>query len=351
MPRFFNICCITVLLLCTLCSALPPFFSLTPYAPTSAQCPTIPLTRTATGLSREEQSYRAQRSAKAAENLRMWFEALNTGLPANETFPTDTMPVIGLASSGGSVRSLLLGAGIVQTLDNRDPDGPATLMKGLWQGITYHTGLDGGSWLVAALAGNSGATVKSLLDNVWISGFADATLLPANLRSSKAYSTIAMDCTAKAIAGYPPTLVDTWGRLLSQNVFMAEDGGIKTTLSGLVNTSGFQNHEMPYPIVTALGVSPATGQSGCVDASTLSTQIEFHPFEFGSWDVPVREFSQTRFMGSPLVDNGMALASSTCLNGYDNLGFLLGSSANDFNYFCGKQVLVALCLFTSSLAV
>lgn len=163
-----------------------------------------------------------------------------------------------------------------------------------------------------------------------LAGFSDASLLPQNSKSSK-YSTIALDCTAKALAGYAPTLVDTWGRLLSQNILLSDNAGIETTLSGLVNTTDFQNFDGPYPIITALGVNPIHGQGSCIDASMLSTQYEFHPFEFGSWDRSVRQFSQTRYMGSPLVDNGMALASDTCLNNYDNLGFLFASSTNNFN--------------------
>ena len=325
-----------LLILCSLTFALPSFFTLTPYAPISAQCPATPVTRIADGLSLQEAEYRANRSIKAAETLRTLFDTLNEDLPANDSFSTDRMPVIGLASSGGSIRALLAGAGVIQAMDSRDHTANPSSLSGLWQGVTYHSGLDGGSWLVAAMAGNVGATVSTLVADSWISGFSDASLLPANLRNSKAYSTIAIDCTAKALAGYSPTLVDTWGRLLSQNIFESNAGGISTTMSGLVNSSDFQDFNAPYPIITALAIDPSDGYNGCVDATASSTQYEFHPYEFGSWEQSVRASSLTQYMGSPLVDNGMALAPSTCLHNFDNLGFLMGASRNNFNSFCGQ---------------
>ena len=94
-------------LLTTTSSALPSFFTLTPYAPTSAHCPTTPLVRSAGGLSADEAWYRDHRSATASQSLREWFTTFNTELSYNETFPVENMPVVGFASSGGSVRALL----------------------------------------------------------------------------------------------------------------------------------------------------------------------------------------------------------------------------------------------------
>ena len=118
-----------------------------------------------------------------------------------------------------------------------------------------------------------------------------------------------------------------------RNIFEGNDGGIDTTMSGLVNSSDFQNFNAPYPIITALAVNPSNGYNGCVDATGSSMQYEFHPYEFGSWEQPLRSFSLTQYMGSPLVDNGMALAPSTCLHKFDNFGFLMGASSNNLNYF------------------
>lgn len=325
------------LLLVALTSALPSFFTLTPYAPVSAECPSYPLTRKAESLSADEAWYREHRATVAAQSLREWYTVLNQDLPGNDSFPVDKMPVVGIASSGGSVRALLAGAGVIQALDNKD-DVPASFgsgLKGLYQGMTYHTGLEAGAWLLIARLANPDATVSSLVNNIWSSSFSTHDFRPANARGPATYATIALDLVAKALAGYPPTLADTWGRLLSQHFLYGADGGVTKTLSGMVNSSDWQGYNMPYPILTALAIDPSAGSSRCISADSSSPQYEFHPVEFGSWDPNIRSFARTAYMGSP-SSNGMALSRGTCVHGFDNLGFLLAASGNEFNYWCSE---------------
>lgn len=168
-PQTGNVLFVASLLACSFVWALHSFLNLPSYGPTSVSCPSVPLNRVANGLSVEEEAYRNNRTAKASESLAEWFIGINTGHAPAEVFPTDNMPTIGLASSGGSVRALLVGAGVIQAMDNRDPSAANPSLKGLWQGISYHSGLDGGSWLVAALARNPGATVSSLNADKWVS--------------------------------------------------------------------------------------------------------------------------------------------------------------------------------------
>jgi lysophospholipase len=235
------------------------------------------------------------------------------------------------------VRALLAGAGVIQAFDNRDPvpSGLFSGLKGLYQSFTYHSGVEAGSWLLTSLAGNDAATITSLVNSVWISSFSTDDFLPASARSPATYSSIGMDLVAKALSGYPPTLVDTWGRILSQHVLLGDDAGVKQTMSGIVNNTDFQSYNMPYPIFTALAIDPTVpgGSTGCLFANPTSPQYEFHPFEYGSWDRGIRTFARTEFMASPSA-NGNALARSTCVFGFDNLGFLLAASANEFNYWC-----------------
>ncbi|KPI44967.1 Lysophospholipase 2 [Cyphellophora attinorum] len=142
-----------------------------------------------------------------------------------------------------------------------------------------------------------------------------------------------LDAVAKSIAGYNPSLVDIWGRLA--NLHCLEGGGERTVwLSSLVNRSDFQEASQPYPIITALNVDPRRNISGCNYGDLSSTQYEFHPFEFGTWDLGTRSFSQTAFMGSQSTAS-FAPSSATCINGFDSLGFVMGASSNPFNLFCG----------------
>jgi lysophospholipase len=49
---------------------------------------------------------------------------------------------LALTTSGGGLRSLLSGAGVVQGLDSRDSN---VSTSGLYEALTYQTGLSGGS--------------------------------------------------------------------------------------------------------------------------------------------------------------------------------------------------------------
>lgn len=229
------------------------------------------------------------------------------------------------------------GGGFLQAFDNQDlePSGAFSGLKGLYQAATYHSGLQAGAWLLAARLANDDATISSLVNSIWVSSFSTDEFLPTNARGPATYSTISMDLVAKSVAGYPPTLPDTWGRILSQHLLYGEDGGLTKTLSGIVNTTAWPKYGMPYPILTALAIDATSGGRGCIAADLSSTQYEFHPFEYGSWDDSVKTFARTEQMASPSL-NGMALARGTCVHNFDNLGFLLATSGNEFNYWCGE---------------
>lgn len=106
---------------------------LTPYQPVSTECPERPLVRDATELSTQESDYISSRKEKADEALAAWLEK-------HGSFNTDSQPTVALASSGGGYRALLSGAGVVQAFDARDSD---TDVSGLYQALTYHSGLSG----------------------------------------------------------------------------------------------------------------------------------------------------------------------------------------------------------------
>lgn len=319
-------------------SALPSLIKLTNYAPTSAQCPDSGLARDAIGLSTEETEYRQNRSRVASQALTEWITAVNKRLPSNQTFNTTNVefPIVGLASSGGGVGSMLNNAGLVQALDNRDSTPELSTLKGLYQGMTYHTGASTGSWLLVGLIGNEGASVSSLVADKWSTSFASDTFVPAEpRRRPTTYSNIMLDTVAKSVAGYTPTLVDTWGRLISLHVLKGDASETCMTLSSLINRTDFQSHNLPYPVMTALHVDPRRNLSGCNSADTSSAQYELHPFEFGTWDSGIRSFSKTQFMGSQSTA-GWAPSSSTCIQGFDSLGYLAAASSNPFNYLCAS---------------
>jgi lysophospholipase len=200
--------------------------------------------------------------------------------------------------------------------------------SGLYQGITYHAGLSGGSWLLSSLAGNNYPTVSYLRDNLWEMAFQDSLLDPAYLLVAAAYFQIVDDINDKEAAGYDTTLTDPWGRLLSYQLLEGDDGGVGITLSSITGLSNFTSHLAPFPVMTSLGVKTWEGE--CLPGPNATT-YEFTPYEFGSWDSDVSAFVQTKYLGTTLKDG---LVEDLCTENFDNLGLVLGTSSNLFNELC-----------------
>ena len=296
--------------------------ALRPYAPMPAVCPTTPLIRPALSISSQEASYISQRYLNASAALASWLYGVSPIF--TNTTTNSSMPVAAFAHSGGGYRALLVGAGFTQALDIRDSK---TGLSGLYQGLTYETGVSGGAWLLSSIAGNNYPTVSSLYSGLWRPAFQDGLLEPGNLlTAAEAYGTVVADLLSKAIAGFDPTLVDAYGRLLSYQLLYGSDGGVNKTLSGLRSLSNFTSLNVPFPIVLADGLdSPAQ----CLPTVNC-TSYEFHPYEVGSWDAGVHAFAQTQYVGSPL-NNGAAVS---CTTNYDNLGYVLGTSSDVLVFAC-----------------
>ena len=263
-------------------AAVPPISG---YAPRPATCPSTPLVRTATGISSSESAYIAARKPIASLALGKWLQK------ANSNFSTANLPTVALTTSGGGLRSLLIGAGVVQAFDGRDSNVGTS---GLYQGITYQAGLSGGGWFLSSLAGNNYPTISSLETNLWAPAFAESLADPAGPLAPVAYEQITVDILAKQAAGYTPTIVDPYGRLLSYQLLYGPDGGVADELSSIAGLSNFTSHKVPFPIITALNVETATGE--CLPPNN-SVIYEFSPYEFGSFDSGVNAFTQTKYLG------------------------------------------------------
>lgn len=234
-----------------------------------------------------------------------------------------------MTTSGGGCRSLLLGAGVIQGLDVRDSN---TSTSGLFQALTYQAGLSGGAWLLSSFAGNNYPTIISLKKGLWEQAFQDSLLIPGFLLTSEAYAEVTRDILAKEAAGFPPTLTDPWGRLLSYQLLYGPDGGVSDTFSSLTSELNFTSHRVPYPIITSLGVKTFNGE--CLPGPNATT-YEFTPYDFGSWDSDVSAFTPTIYLGSSLL-NGKPVVPDVCVKNYDNLGYILGTSSTLFNETCSS---------------
>lgn len=287
------------------------------YAPaTLASCPTETLVRSADGISSSEATYIASRKAAADTALSSW---LSTALPSY-IGNSSSLPTIALSVSGGGFRSLLTGAGVIQALDGRDSDASTA---GLYQSLTYHAGLSGGAWLLSALAAGNWPTISELVSSTWATQFAGGILDSSNAATLAAFVQIATDLTYKGAQGFPVSLTDPWGRMLSYQFMNGGTGAAGFAMSDIPAQSNFTDFNAPFPLITATKISQASGEC---NPSQTEALYEFNPFEFGSWSDDISAFVQSEYLGSNLSSG--ALADGDCVTGFDSLDWVLGVSSN-----------------------
>jgi lysophospholipase len=84
---------------------------------------------------------------------------------------------------------------------------------------------------------------------------------------------------------------------------------------------------MPLPLVVADGRNPNEHIVG-----SNSTVYEFNPWEFGTFDPTVFGFVPLEYLGSDF-NGGVIPANGSCVRGFDNAGFVMGTSSTLFNQF------------------
>ena len=267
------------------------------------------------------------------------------------------LPNYGIAVSGGGYRALLTGAGALAAFDDRSPDATEEgQVGGILQGATYLSGLSGGSWLVGSLYMNNFTTVGNILDvaedqetSLWQleNSVIEGPELEDELFDSGAYFSDLQDSVeGKAEAGYDTSITDYWGRGLSYQLINATDGGpgtfsvfksnflrdtkkhtIAYTYTSIADDDYFVAGDAPLPIIVADGRAP-----GELLIPVNATNYEFTPWEMGSWDPSLSAFAPLRFIGSNFTD-GTLPDDEQCVRGFDNAGFVMGTSSSLFNQF------------------
>ncbi|KAH6645849.1 lysophospholipase [Truncatella angustata] len=328
------------------------------YAPAPVSCPAIrPTIRPATGLSAQEISWLKLRQNNTLSALETVLSRANiTGLDITDYFgkiasQNGTIPRIGIAVSGGGYRALMNGAGAIAAFDNRTTNSTSPgQLGGLLQAATYLSGLSGGSWVVGSLFIQNFTSVESIISAT--GGFLSTlwqfnnTIIegPDTLSLSQYYRQLYQDVTDKADAGYNTTITDYWGRALSYQLVNASDGGPGTvpmllkpwvililkpsaayTFSSIADDKEFLEAKTPMPIIVAI-----ERPSGVLQIWENSTIFEFNPWEMGSYGIGNPAFAPLKYVGSNF-SNGVLPARETCVAGYDNAGFIMGTSSSLFN--------------------
>ena len=302
------------------------------YAPGQVDCPDKSLVRAASDISDEEKEWIEGRNKITNENLIKFLENCDMKDFDAEKFVKNTSkPItIGLSFSGGGYRAMLNGAGQLSALDNRTDGASDAALGGLLQASTYLTGLSGGSWLVGTIALNNFTSVQKILKDgdIWDLEHSIVNYGGWNVLSTyNYYKSISDDLNAKEDAGFEVSLTDTWARALSHQFFAElDDFGASLTWSGIRDMDPFKKYEMPFPVVVADGRTPGTQI-----ISSNSSVFEFNAFEMGSWDPSLYQFSDVKYIGTD-VDDGES-TNGTCIGGFDNAGYVLGTSSSLFNQF------------------
>ncbi|KAH7110130.1 lysophospholipase, partial [Dendryphion nanum] len=309
------------------------------YAPYAVQCPNPrPTIRKSTSISPEETSWLEKRRNNTIWAISDFLSRANiTGFDTNSylekiTHNTTVLPNIAIAVSGGGWRALMNGAGAVAAFDNRTTNSTSVgQVGGLLQAATYLAGLSGGSWLVGSLYLPQLTSVQELyrmdpnaLTSLW--QFDNSIIKgPATLSATKYYDQIVDEVENKENAGFNTTITDLWGRGLSFQLFNASDGGPNYTFSSLAQNSVFQSAQVPLPIVVAIERPP--NQLLILANSSI---YEINPWEIGTFDPPTSAFAPLQYVGSNFVD-GVVSKDNSCVSGFDNIGFVVGTSSSLFN--------------------
>ncbi len=204
---------------------------------------------------------------------------------------------------------------------------------GLLQSATYVAGLSGGGWLTGSIFVNNFTSVTALRDDtsgtVW--NFGNSILVgPAQegiqiLNTAEYYQDILDTVSGKTEAGFETTLTDYWGRALSFQLVNATEGGPAYTWSSIALMDDFQNGNYPMPILLADERAP-----GETLIPRNTTVFEFNPFEMGSWDPTTFGFVNMQYLGSNF-SGGVVPDDAPCVVGFDNVGFIMGTSSSLFN--------------------
>ena len=167
-------------------------------------------------------------------------------------------------------------------------------------------------------------TVQNLLPDV---EFAPVLSFRSMKKILNFYKNLHVEVRAKKAAGFPVSFTDYWGRALSRRVFPKSARAPNTTLSGVIDLPSFKRYQQPYPVIISNLREP-----GIETTSVNSSIFEFTPYEFGSWDSQM--FVKMKYLGSSMYDGRPLIHinnRSVCYVGFDNAGFITGTSSSLFN--------------------
>ncbi|KAJ7647403.1 phospholipase B [Roridomyces roridus] len=333
---------------------LPSQQSVTDYAPSvNVECPDFSTTSLIRVFSPQNQSLHPEEAAyvSSRQNTTIkaaWNDWLGDGsaLGYNVSVFQQVFPKVGMAIPGGGLRAAQYGAACLNGLDARNGSAKAAGTGGLLQVASYLTGLSGGSWVTGSLFFNNWPTIPEL---VFGNGTLDGWKLDLPLVSPDGddvfstdnqyfYGSILWSVISKANTGIDTSITDPWARMISYhflNQSSRQDFFTNSTAHGagqlwsdIPQIPAFQQKLTPFPLIVA-DSRPANSNS----TTALSPDpivYEISPFEIASYDPNLSAGMNLTYAGTHLT-NGKADNGSACVTGFDQAGFIMGSSASLFN--------------------
>ncbi|KAH7141235.1 lysophospholipase catalytic domain-containing protein [Dactylonectria estremocensis] len=304
------------------------------YVPADVSCPsTRPTIRNGSSLSDEELAWLPKRRNATIPYIRTFLKRMSIpdfdsdAYLENVETNTTALPNIGIAISGGGYRAMLSGAGALAAWDDRsDGSQKEGNLGGLLQSATYVSGLSGGGWLVGSLFMNNWTSVQASVNYPGIWQLQNSIFEgPEQYSLLGYYDDVFGAVSDKKDAGYERSLTDYWGRMLSYQLINATDGGPAFTWSSIADDEGFKAGNTPMPFIVADGRNPNE-----TIIALNSTVFEFTPWEMGSFDPTLGGFAPLKYVGSEF-ENGTVPSDKSCVRGFDNAGFVMGTSSSLFN--------------------
>lgn len=299
------------------------------YAPGKVDCPVGPLVQPAYTLCSEEKDWLEGRRLVVRPYLLEFLQRTHLDFdPTPLVMGSDV--TIACAFSGGGYRAMLLGAGELAALDRRSPGSMGlNQLGGLLQASTYMAGLSGGAWLVTSVYFNNFSSIGELVGSRKVWNLQENLVWPND--PIQYWLGPIGDSLDKAQAGFPLSITDLWGRVLSKVLINQKGGGAALSWSDIQSFDYYNLYQAPLPIVTMNERPPGT-----VIMPTNATIFEVTPHYLGSFDPTVAAFARLKYLGSHL-ENGMPV-EDRCINGFDNAGFICATSSSLFNDVLVKLV-------------
>lgn len=298
-------------------------------------------------LNSQEQAYISARESNVIPGA--WSDWLGDGSAIGYSLASfqDHFPRVGIAIGGASLRTAQFGAGVLSALDARNGTAKNIGTGGLLQVASYLAGSSGGAFLAGSMVTNDWPSPGDLVygNAPSLSGWmldvdliAPSSIDVSDKENQEYWGSILASVQAKASAPMDTSMTDIWGRMVSyhflngttrDNFFTNQTGhGAGELWSHVSLLPSYQDHSIPFPIIVADSVG--SNETNTTSLSLNNAVYEITPQEFGSWDPQLSAMTNTAYVGTQFL-NGEPTNTSSCVTGFDQVGFVMGTSASAFN--------------------